>query len=295
MQTLQTDDGVRLQLQEWPAPRPARGTVLLVHGLGEHVLRYAHVAAHLNGLGWHAVGYDHRGHGRSSGAKGRLNRVDDLVADLAKVIDLVRGRHPGPLVLLGHSLGGIIAARFVAEGLAATPAAWYRPVDALVLSSPAIDPGMNAVQKLMLAVAEPLVPNLAVNNGLKPDWISRDPAVVRAYRSDPLVHDRITPKIVRFILDGGATVLERAPRWQVPTLLMYAGADRCVAPRGSAAFAAAAPTSAVTTRPFPALFHEIFNEPEQQEVLATLGHWLQGLRLPNNGASFATPVTTVAA
>jgi alpha-beta hydrolase superfamily lysophospholipase len=274
--TLTTADGLSLHVQHWPAPGAARGTVLIVHGLGEHIGRYAHVARHLNGLGWNVVGHDHRGHGRSDGARGKLNAVDDLLHDLARVIDAVRAEHPGTLVLLGHSLGGLIAARFVAEGLAPSPAAWYRPVDALVLSSPALDPGMNAAQKMMLSMAEPLTPDLAVNNGLKPEWISRDAAVVEAYRRDPLVHDRVTPRLARFVIDGGEFARQHAPQWTVPTLLMYAGSDRCVAPRGSAAFAAAAPASVVTTREFPALFHEIFNEPEQGEVLQTLTAWLAG-------------------
>ena len=272
--SLTTADALQLHVRHWPAAAPARGSVLIVHGLGEHIGRYAHVAQHLNGLGWNVVGYDHRGHGRSGGAKGRLNGSDDFLRDLRLVIDALRAAHPGPLVLLGHSLGGLIAARYVAEGLAASPAAWYRPVDALVLSSPALDPGMNALQKLALAITGPLAPNLAVNNGLQPGWISRDPAVVQAYKTDPLVHDRITPKLVRFILDGGALAQQRAPQWKVPTLLMYAGSDRCVAPRGSAAFAAAAPKQVVETREFPNLFHEIFNEPEQGQVFAALGAWL---------------------
>lgn len=274
--TITTADGLSLHVQHWPAPGAARGTVLIVHGLGEHIGRYAHVARHLNSLGWNVAGHDHRGHGRSGGGRGALNAADDLLRDLATVIDAVRGERPGTLVLLGHSLGGLIAARFVAEGLAPSPAAWHRPVDALVLSSPALDPGMNAAQKMMLAMAEPLTPDLAVNNGLKPEWISRDAAVVEAYRKDPLVHDRVTPRLARFVLDGGELVREHAKRWTVPTLLMYAGSDRCVAPRGSAAFAAAAPATVVTTREFPGLFHEIFNEPEQGEVLQTLTAWLAG-------------------
>ncbi|HEX6706911.1 MAG TPA: alpha/beta hydrolase [Albitalea sp.] len=274
--TLTTADGLSLHAQHWPTPTLGRGTVLLVHGLGEHVGRYARVAHHLNEWGWNVVGYDHRGHGRSGGAKGRLADGDDLLRDLALVVDAVRLRHPGTLVLLGHSLGGLIAARFVAEGLAAAPAAWYRPVDALVLSSPALDPGMNALQKMMLAVAGPLLPDLAVNNGLKPAWISRDASVVQAYRDDPLVHDRITPRLARFIVDAGELVLREAPRWNVATLLLYAGSDRCVAPRGSAAFAAAVPKGMVNVREFAPLFHEIFNEPEQAEVFAALGAWLAG-------------------
>ena len=266
--TLTTADSLQLHLREWLVP-DARGSVLIVHGLGEHIGRYAHVAARLNGWGWNAIGFDHRGHGASQGRRGALAHDDDLLQDLARVVDAVRAQHPGPLVLLGHSLGGLIAARFVADEL--------RPIDALVLSSPALDPGMNAAQKLMLAVLGPLAPNLAVGNGLKPAWISRDPAVVKAYEADPLVHDRVTPRLVRFIVDGGEFVRTRAAQWRVPTLLLYAGSDRCVAPAGSAAFAATAPRTVVTARAFPTLFHEIFNEPEQDQVFDALGAWLSAL------------------
>lgn len=281
-------DGLKLQLREWPVAGAACGTVLIAHGLGEHIGRYAHVAAYLNALGWAVAGYDQRGHGRSDGPRGRLSSADDLLIDLAQVIDAVRAAHPGPLVLLGHSMGGLLAARFVAGGIgAASP--WYRQLDALVLSSPALDPGMSGFQKLLLALLGRLAPNLAVNNGLDPQWISRDAQVVQRYVADPLVHDRIAPRLARFIVDGGRLVHERAPSWAVPTLLVYAGSDRCVAPAGSAAFAAAAPQSLVTTREFKPLFHEIFNEPEQAEVLALLGTWLapHGLQPASPGASGA--------
>ena len=274
--TLQTADGLSLQVRTWPLASSSltHGTLLIVHGLGEHIGRYDHVAAQLNACGWNVVGYDQRGHGRSGGDRGRLAAADSLLQDLARVIDAVGDEHAGPLLLLGHSMGGLVAARFVAEGLLSSPAAWHRAVDALVLSSPALDAGMNAVQKLLLAVMGPLAPNLAVNNGLKPAWISRDPAVVAAYVADPQVHDRVTPRLARFIVDGGELVRANAPHWTVPTLLLFAGSDRCVAPSGSKAFAAAAPVSVVTTREFAPLFHEIFNEPEQAEVFAVLGAWL---------------------
>lgn len=271
--TLKTADGLTLQLRDWPRER-ARGTVAIIHGLGEHIGRYLHVAAHLNDWGWNVVGYDQRGHGASAGPRGQLASADDLLLDLALVIDALRGRHPGPLVLLGHSMGGLVAARFVAEGLATAPADWHRPIDALVLSSPALDTGMRAGQKLLLALLGSLTPNLAFANGLRPAWISRDENVVKAYSADPLVHDRIAPRLARFIVDGGAQVLALAPRWVVPTLLLYAGSDRCVAPAGAAAFAAAAPKGTVTSRAFGPLFHEIFNEPEQAEVFAVLRDWL---------------------
>jgi alpha-beta hydrolase superfamily lysophospholipase len=280
MPTLTTSDGLRLQGQSWPLPaQAARGTVLIVHGLGEHIGRYAVLAAHLNAWGWQAAGFDHRGHGCSDGPRGGLPSDDALLLDLAQAIDATRTALPGPLVLLGHSMGGLVAARFVAEGLQARPAAWYREVDALVLSSPALDPGMNVAQKLLLAVLGPIAPGLAVGNGLKTDWISRDPAVVAAYIADPLVHDRITPRLARFIQGGGALVRGLAPRWKVPTLLLYAGSDRCVAPAGSLAFAAAAPTAVVQAQAFAPLYHEIFNEPEKDTVFAALATWLAALRL----------------
>jgi alpha-beta hydrolase superfamily lysophospholipase len=275
--TLRTADGLGLRLRHWPLAG-ARGTVLIVHGLGEHGGRYAHVAAALNAAGWAVGGHDHRGHGDSGGPRGVLAADDSLLQDLALVIDAMRGA--GPLVLLGDSMGGAVAARFVAEGLATPPAGWWRPVDALVLASPALDPGLTGWQKLQLAVMGALAPGVAVGNGLDPQDLSHDPAVVRAYTADPLVHDRISARLARFIVDAGAFVRARAAQWRVPTLIMWGGADRCVAPAGSAAFAAAAPREVVTAVPWPALFHEIFNEPEQAQVLARLTVWLDTLFAP---------------
>jgi alpha-beta hydrolase superfamily lysophospholipase len=269
-----TDDGLELATRDWPATGAARGLAVLVHGLGEHSGRYEHVAEALNARGFAAVGYDHRGHGRSPGQRGGVPSEECLCADLGRVIYAARHDHPGPLAIVGHSLGGLIAARFVAEGLQPTPAPWWRPVDALVLSSPALDAGTSALQKLLLATVAPLLPDLAVGNGLRPGWISRDPAVVREYVADPLVHDRVTGRLGRFIARQGPQVLAAAPRWTTPTLLMWAGDDHCVAPRGSAAFAAAAPAGVVTAREWPHLSHEIFNEPERAAVLRTMLDWL---------------------
>ncbi len=272
-------DGVLLRRRDWPAAG-AKGTIVIVHGLGEHAGRYAHVAARLNASGWSVVGYDQRGHGASPGERGRIAGDDDLLADLAAVVDAVRHDPPKRVVVLGHSLGGLVAARFVAGGLDAPRPSWQRDVDALVLSSPALDIGMTAAKRALLAVLETLAPNAGVGNGLDVEAISRDPAVVAAYRDDPLVHDRIAPRLVRFLADAGPHVRALAPRWSVPTLLLYAGSDRLVVPAGSAAFAAAAPEGVVTTRAFAPLFHEIFNEPERDEVLAVLTAWLDTLPAP---------------
>ena len=273
MEFLTTGDGLRLYLQRWPAQGTAHGTVQIVHGLGEHIGRYEALAAALNAAGWHVAGHDHRGHGRSEGARGTIDGPQSLLADLGAVTDHLRSG--GRLVLLGHSLGGLIAARFVAEGLHARAERWQRDVDGLVLSSPALDPGLGALQRLLLAGARRLAPDLRLSNGLKPKWVSRDPEVVRRYIDDPLVHDRVTARLVDFIVRAGEAVRRDAPKWRVPTLLMWAGADRCVAPAGSAAFAGAAPAAVLTAQEFPALYHEIFNEPEREQVLARLTGWLR--------------------
>lgn len=288
MQALHTHDDLPLHLRRWSARGPAHGTVLLVHGLGEHIGRYEWLAARLNAEHWHVAGYDQRGHGASGGPRGAIPSDDSLMQDLSAAIDALRSEPPTPLVLLGHSMGGLVVARFVAEGLAASPAPWWQAVDAAALSSPALDPGMNVLQRALLAVLGPLAPNLAVHNGLKPAWISRDPAVVRAYVDDPLVHDRVTPRLVRFIVDAGQRVREAAPRWTVPTLLQWAGADRCVSPAGSAAFAAAAPADRLTSVPYPDLAHEIFNEPERDAVVGDLLRWLRTIR----GTLASSPSTT---
>lgn len=272
--TLTTRDGLRLYWREWPVD-DARGTVLIVHGHGEHIGRYLHVVDALNQQGWAVAGYDHRGHGRSPGKRGRLQHPDDLLHDLAAAIDLARQRlSHGPLVVLAHSMGGVTAARFALGQMGLEDAPWARAVEGYVLSSPALDVAPNALQRLLLAVCGPLAPDLAVSSGLKSAWVSRDAAEVAKYDADPLVHDRITPRLALFMIDSGRTVLAHATQWHVPTLLVYAGSDRCVAPAGSDRLAAAAPREWLTAQRYPALYHEILNEPERAEVLADIGQWL---------------------
>ena len=263
-------DGDNLAVQDWPlAPgKPLRGVVLLVHGLGEHAGRYDHVARQLNDWGFAVRGYDQYGHGESGGPRGGLPTDSRLLDDLADMVDSTRVRmeRNTPLILLGHSLGGLVAARFVSLGV--------RPVQALIMSSPALDPGLNFVQKLLLAVLPKIAPNLRVGNGLDASLISHDPAVVAAYQSDRLVHDRISGRLARFIADGGPATLALAGNWKVPTLLLYAGADKLVNPSGSRAFATAAPKQVVSAHCFETLYHEIFNELQPEPVFAELKKWL---------------------
>lgn len=279
LSTYTASDGDNIAMQDWPLPDglALRGMVLLVHGLGEHAGRHDALAKRLNSWGFSVRGYDQYGHGESGGGRGRLPTSTRLLDDLADIIDSTRLRMPkgAPLILLGHSMGGLVAGRFVALGL--------RRVEGLVLSSPALDPDLNLLQKLLLATLPRVLPNLTVGNGLDPGFISRDPEVVAAYRRDPLVHDRVSGRMGRFIADAARATVAAARGWKVPTLLLYAGADRIVNPAGSRAFAAAAPARVVTSKCFDAMFHELFHEPDPEPVYRVLRQWLD--------ARFAGPAT----
>jgi alpha-beta hydrolase superfamily lysophospholipase len=263
-------DGDNLAVQDWPLEpgQTLRGVVVVVHGLGEHADRYYKLARRLNDWGFAVRGYDQYGHGESGGPRGGLPTDHRLLDDLTDIVDSTRARmgRKTPIILLGHSMGGLVAARFVALGL--------RPVEGLVLSSPALDAGLNAVQRLLLAVLPNIVPNLRVGNGLDASLISHDPAVVAAYRADRLVHDRVCGRLARFIANAGPATVALAPTWQVPTLLLYAGADKLVNPAGSRAFAAAAPKPVVSSHCFETLYHEIFNELHAEPVFDALRQWL---------------------
>lgn len=269
LSTFTASDGENLAVQDWPlgdAVRP-RAAVLVVHGLGEHAGRYDTLARLLNAWGFMVRGYDHYGHGQSGGVRGALPQEHRLLDDLADLVETMRNRHPDlPLVLVGHSLGGLVAAGFVARGII--------PVDGLVLSSPALATRLSPLQKLLISVVPRLAPNLTVGNGLDPAFLSHDPEVVAAYRADPLVHDRISGRLAGFIADEGALVRSCAARWLVPTLLLYAGADRLVDPAGSRGFAQAAPRDVVSAHCFDGLYHELFNELQSQPVFIALRQWL---------------------
>ena len=295
-------DGENLALYEWQDTDDAsemarcmtqpRAIVLIVHGLGEHAGRYQHVAHQLMRWGFMVRAYDQRGHGESGGARGALPLENTLLDDLAEVVDFSRERclqlinaaSPGklgtrsagltalpPLILLGHSLGGLVISRFAALGM--------RPVEGLVLSSPALDAGLGTLQKLALAVAHRVAPALCVPNGLDAAYLSHDPEVIRQYQADPLVHHKISARLARFVQHSGPPTIEAAARWRTPTLLMYAGADRLVNPAGSREFAARASGPAVrpgmvTAHCFEGLYHELFNELDAPVVFDTLRAWL---------------------
>ncbi len=273
---LRLADGTATFLRRWPVPGGAerRGSILLVHGLGEHSGRYGHVAERLGALGLETFAHDLRGHGRSDGERGSIPHDHALLEDLGVVFGEVerRGRDAGddsaPL-LLGHSLGGTVAA-------AATTGGYVAP-RALVLSSPALELHLSAPRAALIALARRLVPDRPFPNGLPVDKLSHDPAEVRAYRDDPLVHDRITPRMFGFLAEAGAAVRIHAPRLTVPTLVLYAAEDALVASSGSRELAAALPAGVGTAHAYDGLHHEIFNErePDRTRVLDDLSAWIE--------------------
>lgn len=244
--------------------------VLIVHGLGEHSGRYEALARQLNQWGFAVRAYDHYGHGLSGGPRGGLSTETRLLDDLASVMDATRSRMDADqaLVLLGHSLGGLVAADFVATG--------QRHVDALVLSSPALALHLSGAQRAMVNILPKLLPQLRVNNGLKSQYLSHDPAVVKAYDADGLQHRRISARLAQYMAEGGSRVQAKARAWCVPTLLLWAGQDQLVNPSGSQLFAEHAPPQMLQAQCFGEAYHEIFNETEAlaAPVFSSLRRWL---------------------
>jgi alpha-beta hydrolase superfamily lysophospholipase len=270
---LTASDGDNIAVQDWPLPEDdaPHGTVIIVHGLGEHAARYTDLAQQLNQWGYAVRSYDQVGHGDSGGVRGGLPHDMRLIDDLADVVDSTRRMMASdePLILLGHSMGGVVAAQFVQHKI--------RRVEGLILSSPAFDAGLTTLQKFLLSTLPKIAPNLRISNGLSPNYLCRDPAVVKVYRNDPLVHDRMSTRLAQWIATQGAACIAAAPAWATPTLLVYAGADHLVSPAGSRAFAAAAPPKLVQAHCFKAMYHEILNDPEREQVLAVMQPWMEQL------------------
>ncbi|WP_242112823.1 alpha/beta fold hydrolase [Luteimonas aquatica] len=260
-------DGAALFRREWPLPL-ARRAVLLVHGLGEHSGRYAALARWFNQRGYAVRAYDQRGHGHSPGRRGAIARPEALLEDLAEVYrDYAAALGFAPL-LLGHSMGGLVALRTVLDGRIAPPL--------LALSSPLLRAHEPRWLQGLAGRLAPWLPNLPLRAGLRADRLSHDPAVGLGYRRDPLRHGWITPRLADFLFRAAPACVADAATLRVPTLLLYAGDDFLVDARGSRDFAAAAPPALLTAQAFDALYHELFNEtdPGRGEVLAALETWL---------------------
>lgn len=260
-------DGIAISINDWHPQDAASGGVILMHGLGEHGGRYARVVQFFNKLGLAVRTYDHRGHGRSGGSRGDVPDDDRILDDAKMVVDDFATQFAAPPLLLGHSMGGLFAARFAVENRS--------PLRGLILSSPALGLPMSGGQKLLAKLLLAIAPGLALPNGLERRFLSHDQKVVDAYNNDPLVHPKISARLLRCMIASIDIALAKASALHLPTLLVVAGDDHLVNPSGSQAFFDRLPPGVGTIHVYPQLYHEIFNEFEAERVFGDLQTWLQ--------------------
>ena len=259
-------DGAQIYRQTWLPDGPPVAVVCLVHGLGEHSGRYAHLAQRFTDAGYAVLALDQRGHGKSSGGRGDLP-MDKAVADVGELVDDARGQFPGvPLVIYGHSLGGLVTMTYTAK---------FKPsIAAQVASAPALDSELRE-QKIKFTLAQILggiIPSVAIPTGLDPEGVSRDPEVVAAYKADPLVHDKGSLGLAKSTFAAMDAVMELT-EFPVPLLIIHGTGDRLTVPSASKKLVGHM-TGDVTLIEYDGMYHEPHNEPEQEEVFADVLEWL---------------------
>ncbi|MCI0519790.1 MAG: lysophospholipase [Chloroflexi bacterium] len=263
------DDGMRLAGRGWATDDPARGVICLVHGLGEHAGRYAHMAAYFTARGFSVHGFDLRGHGKSGGKRGHAASYQAIYGDIDHLVADARERYPGlSCFLYGHSLGGNLAINYT---LARRPA-----LNGVVVTGPGLRTAFTPpAWKILLGKAmKNLAPELVMPSGLDANGLARDPRVKEAYLRDPLVHDRVSARLGMDLLTMGEAALGQAADFSLPLLLMHGGADPLTSPEASRQFAASA-GERCTLKIWDGLLHEIHNEPEQEQVFAFTLQWLE--------------------
>ncbi len=267
--TLESTDGLDLFVRRWHTDGVAhQWTIVIVHGIGDHGGRFRHFAEWFTPLGGTVYAVDYRGHGRSGGQRGHTPSLNALLDDVDIVVQRARTETGGPIVLVGHSLGGLLAIAYALQ----------RPerVDKAVFSAPMLILKLKVpTWKQPLARVLPKVaPKLSLANEVDPALLSHDPAIAVAYRSDPLVHDRITGSFYASTVARGEEFLARAPELRVPFLLLHGRDDQIVDPVGSQRFFARATAPGRAFCLYPGMYHEIFNEVEHEKVFADVESWL---------------------
>jgi alpha-beta hydrolase superfamily lysophospholipase len=242
--------------------------VVIAHGAGEYVGRYEHVAARLVNEGYAVYGLDHRGHGESGGPRALIDRRANAVDDLDHLIGIAREAHPGEDVfLLGHSMGGCLALCYALEH--------QDRLTGLILSGPlaALDAAPAPV-RMIARVLSAMTPKLALFP-IDASLVSRDPAVVEAYKTDPLVyHGKLPVRTVAELAGAIETFPDRVGTITIPTLIMYGTADQLCPTAGSVMLGERIGARDRTVIPYEGLYHEIFNEPEQARVMDDMCAWL---------------------
>jgi alpha-beta hydrolase superfamily lysophospholipase len=261
--------GVRIVYDVWTPETAPRAVVVLSHGLGEYARRYDHVAQRFGEDGLVTYALDHRGHGRSGGKRMLVRDIGEFTADFDTLVGIARREHPAlKCVVLGHSMGGGIVFAYGVE----------RPdnYDLMVLSGPAVaaQDQVNPVMAFFARALGTVVPGMPVQE-LEVDAISRDPAVVQAYKADPLVyHGKVPFGIGRALLQVGETMPRRAPALHAPLLVVHGSDDRLIPVEGSRRLVGCVGSSDVELKVYPGLYHEVFNEPERNQVLDDVVAWI---------------------
>lgn len=265
-----TDDGQTLRWQSWIPERP-KAVLYFVHGLAEHSGRYGFPVEYFVGRGYACWAFDLRGHGESSGRRVHVDDFDDYAVDVATVLRHLRREHEDlPVFLVGHSMGGLIALRYFLDHQDAFRGA--------ILSSPALrtHPSQEP-PKVLRAIAgllSRLMPGMLFPSDLETEAISRDPAIVEAYRADPLVTSKVSARWFTSIEKAMGEVRTRCGEVHQPLLIMHSGSDRLTDPKASRSWAEQAPERWVTHVEWPDLYHEMFNEPERDAVFERMEGWL---------------------
>ena len=262
-------DDLDIFAQVWePTVVMPRAVVCLVHGLGEHSSRYAHVAEALGKEGYILFSFDHRGHGRSGGARGHISSIDDFLNDIDFLLEKARTRYPNlPILLYGHSLGGILVLNYTLN---------RKPdIKGVIATSSGLRTALEEqpVKIMMAKILGSIIPTTAIASGLDPKAISRDETVVQTYLKDPLVHDKVTLGFGKVMLGVTRWTLDNAKDFPLPLLLMHGKNDAIAYPSGSIEFAAALKDRATLVL-WDGGYHELHNEPEKADAFKTILMWM---------------------
>jgi acylglycerol lipase len=262
--------GAKIYHQHWLPETAPKAAVVIVHGLAEHSGRYTNLVNHLVPLGYAVYALDHLGHGKSEGARVYVKRFSDYTETLDTFVDQVRAQLPDtPSALFGHSMGGLIAARYLIDHQDKLSVG-------AILSAPAVKPG-DGVSPVTIAlgkVLSALAPKAGVL-ALDAEAISRDPAVVEAYVNDPLVtRGKTTARLAAEMLKAMQAVADAAHTITLPLLILQGQEDCLVDPEGAQMLSDRVGSADKRVRFYPELYHEVCNEPEREEVLADIANWL---------------------
>jgi acylglycerol lipase len=260
----------KIYYQAWLPDGEPKAALLIVHGLAEHSGRYTNVVKHLVPRGYAAYALDLIGHGRSDGARAYVRRFTDCADTVETYLRRVRGWQPeAPVFLLGHSLGAVIGAYYLLD---------YPPsLAGAVFSGTSVQMPDNITPAIVLIAKalSTLAPKIKVQ-AIESKWISRDPDVVQAYRDDPLVYTGgIAARTGVELIKAQQRGMAEASRITLPVLMVHGGDDRLTPLAGARAFYEAIGSTDKTLKVYDGLYHEVYNEPEREQVLSDVEAWLE--------------------